>query len=354
MIPVMAPIGGLNFKDSVISMPISDAISAVNVLMRTSGVELRPGWKQHVTGIVDTDLSTRVQTLMPYVATSGVLDNRLFAAVRRDVFNVTDSTGVPVLAFTNANATGIWSHVMHSNTDDKMFLCAVNNGAGFYTYESIGGWVQRTLTGGPANINNITSITSGKNRLWFTFENNNSVWYLPIGAIAGALTQFPLGPLLTAGGVLQCAATWTKDSAGQDVKDLFVAFGKQGNVIVYEGSDPSSASTWSLVGNWSLGRFPVGTNFFVKKGADLLILSSRGITPLSAVLSGSYDVETGGPISHKINNELVKALTRDLDSFDWELRILPRIDTLLVVQPKTSAGIHKQWAMSLTTSAWST
>jgi len=353
----MAPIGGLNFKDSIIAMPISDALRAQNVLMRTDGVMLRPGWKQHVTNILDPGVSaeTDVKTMMPYIATSGVLNNRLFAAVHETVFNVTDTTSTPVVGFTDAAATGIWSHTMHSNTDNNMFLCAVNNGGGYYTYDSTGGWIKRTLTGGPTNITNITSVTSAKNRLWFTFENNNSVWYLALGAIAGALTQFPLGPLLTKGGVLQCCATWTKDSGGgQDVKDFFVAFGAQGNVIVYEGADPSSAATWNLVGNWDLGRFPVGTQFFTKKGADLMVLSSRGITPMSAVVNGTYNLETGGPISLKINNALVPAINTDITLPGWEVRVLPKIDSLMILQPKTPAGINTQWLMSLTTAAWST
>lgn len=356
LIPVMAPIGGLNFKDSIIAMPISDAINAANVIMRTDGVMLRPGWKQQVTNILDpgTSAETDVKTMMPYIATSGPLDNKLFAAVHETVFDVTDPTSIPVIGFTDVDATGIWSHTMHSNTDDNMFLCTVNNGAGYYTYDSTGGWIHRVLTAGPANIDNITSVTSAKNRLWFTFENNNSVWYLALGAISGALVEFPVGPLLTKGGVLQCCGNWTKDSADQGVSDLFLIFGAQGNIIVYQGADPSSAATWDLVGNWDLGRFPAGTQFFTKKGADLVILSSRGITPLSAVISGTYNLETGGPISLKINNALVPAVNSDIESFGWELRVLPKIDSLMVLQPQNSSGINTQWLMSLTTAAWST
>ena len=91
--PVMAPIGGLNFKDSVMTMPISDAIRAQNLLMRTNGVQLRYGWKEWCKAVTDGG-TTSVLTMMPYISTSGAIDNKLFAAVGTKVYDVAAAPSV--------------------------------------------------------------------------------------------------------------------------------------------------------------------------------------------------------------------------------------------------------------------
>jgi len=350
--PVMAPIGGLNFKDSIITMPPTDAIIATNVLMRTNGVQIRGGWKQWATNVID-GANTEVASVVGYLGAS-TIDNKVFAMVGSKIYDVTAGGNAPTVAATTTATDGIWSHVHHSNTANKTFLCAANNGGGFYTYDSTGGWIKRALTSGPSNIDNITSVTSSKNRLWFTFAGNSSVWYLGLGNISGPLTEFPLGPLLSRGGYLQACTNWTRD-AGQTVDDFFVAFGSQGNVIVYSGSDPASSTTWGLVGNWDVGAPPIGPDFFCKRGSDVMLVTARGVLPLSQVISGQFDPESPSTAySVKINNALVPAVNGQMAQQGWGVYVLPKADALLVTQPTTVNSTNTQWVMSLTTSAWST
>lgn len=353
LLPIPAPIGGLNFRDTVLTMPPEDAVVLENVLCRTNKCELRGGWRQWVTGIADGSDETNVRTLMPYIAVSGSLDNKLFAAAGTDIFDVTDSDDAPVAAVTTTAVDGIWSSTMHSNTDDGSFLVAVNNGAGLYTYDTAAGWVQQTLTGGPANIDNITSVASSKGRLWFTFENDTAAYYLDVGAIAGALTAFDFGPFLTLGGTLRCVASWTQDS-GQDIKDFFVIIGAQGNCLIYTGADPDDAATWMAVGNWDIGRVPVGTRFITRRGADLYVLTERGIRPLSTLINGQYDENADSPVTAKIQNALAPLIVRNLESFGWELQVAPHVQSLLILEPSAPTEVHRQWCMALATNAWST
>jgi hypothetical protein len=52
----------------------------------------------------------------------------------------------------------------------------------------------------------------------------------------------------------------------------------QGEVMVYRGTDPSSASTWALIGIWIVGA-PIGNRCLMKYGGDLLVLTLDGLDP---------------------------------------------------------------------------
>jgi len=351
--PIPAPIGGINYRDNIMVMPPQDAVSLTDVLCRTNGVELRPGWREHVTGLSQAG-NTNVSTLLPYIDKSSAANNKLFAALGTSIYDVTASTGSPGAAVqVTAASNGIWSHTMFSNTADGVFLCLVNNGGGYYTFNTVAGWQVRTLTGGPANINNITSITAMKGRLWFTFEGDSSFYYLAIGAVTGALSAFALGPWLKHGGALAACTTWTQDG-GTDIRDFPVFIGSQGDVIVYDGFDPSSAATWSQVGAWYIGRVPVNDKFHTRVGADTFVLSEQGIVPLSMLVGGRWTESVqNNPITSKIQNGLIPEVSGSLSTLSWELQVLPKLDSFMIKQPVTTNGTHRQWMRSLTTGAWS-
>lgn len=352
LVPIPAPIGGLNFKDTIIAMPVVDAVSLTNVLCRSTGVELRAGWREHVVGLIDANLVTKVSTLMPYIAQHDATQNKLFAAVGKNIFNVTIAVDTPAATQITAATDGVWSHTMFSNTAGGVFLCAVNNGGGYWTYDESGGWIKRVITNGTIpNVEQITSIGAAHDRLWFTFRGSSAVYYLALGAISGALNQFDLGPKLVHGGQPIATTSWTQDG-GLNVSDFTVFFGSQGDVIVYEGYDPASAATWSLVGVWFIGRVPAGDKFFTKVGADIYFLTERGVFPLSLLVSGSLAGASFSPITSKIQNGLIPEVVGQIGE-RWELQVLPKIDALMIQQPRTVNGANRQWMMSLTTNAWS-
>lgn len=354
LLPIPAPIGGLNFRDTIMVMPPTDAVSLTNLLCRSTGVELRPGWQQNTTGLIDVS-ATEVGTLMPYIAEHDRSQDRIFAAVGRAIFDVTIPSSTPVAAVTTTASDGQWSWTMFSNTTGGVFLCVVNNGGGYYTYDEVNGWVQRTITptsGGPPSINQITSIGVAHDRLWFTFRGDSAVYYGGIGAISGNISPFDLGPKLKHGGQPIATTSWTRDG-GEDIADYTVFFGSQGDVVVYEGYDPANAATWTLVGSWFVGRVPAADKFHTKVGADVYFITERGVFPLSMVVAGSAEgVAFINPVTGKIQNGLVPEIVGQI-SERWELQVLPKIDALLIKQPRTVNGTDRQWTMSLSTNAWS-
>jgi hypothetical protein len=352
-VPVVAPVGGLNFRDAFMTMSPSDATVLTNVIARANGLELRGGWVEYATNVTSGS-DSKVRTIMVYHATTSGGD-RIFAAVGTKVYNVTSGGTSPPVAFTSSNADGYWSAVQFSNSSGT-FLCAGSQG-GYWTYDPSAGWVDRTanLTGRPSD--KITGIYAWKKRLWFTFDANTRAYYLPLEAIQGTLTAFDFGPQMQhGGGEIAAMATFTQDG-GLNINDYLVVFGREGDVIIYEGYDPSNAANFQLVGAWYVGRFPRGTEFCTKVGSDLYALSENGIVPMSLLVGGRWTEDVlNNPVTGKIQNALgpVVVSTRGLLTERWQVTTLPSLGVLLLKEPVGQSGVQRQWIMNLTTGAWST
>lgn len=121
-----------------------------------------------------------------------------------------------------------------------------------------------------------------KERLFFVEKNSNSVWYLPVKSIGGAAAEINLGSVFRRGGTVLFGATWSLDS-GSGLDDVCIFVTTNGEIAVYEGTDPASASTWSLVGVYDVSE-PLNKHAFFKAGGDLAILTKDGIIPVSEAL----------------------------------------------------------------------
>lgn len=140
-----------------------------------------------------------------------------------------------------------------------------------------------TITGVATNV--LSHVWLHQNRLWFIEGGTLKAWYLPSGQVGGAATSFSLAGIFRQGGSLLFGATWSLDTGdGMDDKCVFVS--TEGEIAIYAGTDPSSASTWALEGRYSAGK-PLGKRGWVQAGGDLLIATDDGIIPLSAVISKS-------------------------------------------------------------------
>lgn len=113
-------------------------------------------------------------------------------------------------------------------------------------------------------------------------EGTMSAWYLGVDAIAGTATEFSVDGVFHHGGSLLFGATWSLDS-GSGLDDVLLLVTTEGEVAVYQGTDPSSASTWSLVGVYQIGR-PLHNRAWVHAGGDVLVVTDDGIVPISVAV----------------------------------------------------------------------
>jgi hypothetical protein len=195
----------------------------------------------------------------------------------------------------------------------------------------------------------IVSVAVFKERLLFIRNNKLGFDYLPAGDAGGAATYFDLASIASRGGYLMAIAVWSRD-AGDGPDDFAVFLTSQGEAIVYQGTDPSSANTWALVGTFRIGK-PLGRRCVLKYGADPLILTEEGLFPLSALLA-SGDARDQYAVSFKIQSAFASAARESGSQFGWKALSFPERNALIVNIPYAEDGRHEQYVMNTIAKTW--
>jgi len=337
-----APVGGWNARDSIANMGPTDAYEMENLFPTVSNVILRGGYVKHATG-----LPSQVETLMNY---NGSTTSRLFAISGTAIYDVTSSGAVGaavVSGLTNAR----WEYI-NVATAGGNFMYLVNgvdapllyNGA---TWTSITGASVPAITG--VTTTNLTNITLFKNRVWFIEKNTLKAWYLPVLSVGGAAQYIDLNAIVKKGGYIVAASTWTID-AGYGMDDNLVFITNQGEVVVYRGTDPSSAATWALVGVFTIGS-PVSKRCMLKYGGDLLVITLDGLVPLAAAVQSSR-LDPRVNLSDKIQGAFTAATSSYKDNFGWDILFNPKNNAIWVNVPVQTGSNQEQYVMNTITKSW--
>ena len=338
-----APTGGLNARDSLANMPATDAITMDNFFPSTTSVTLRNGYTDWKTG-----LPADVESLMPYTSTTA---QKLFAASLTSIYDVT-TQGVVGAAVVSAQTNARWQHVNYGTTGGQFLYCV--NGADSPQLYNGTAWQAVTGASAPIAITGVTTSTFihvnvYKNRLFFIPINSFSYWYLPVNSLGGAASQVDLTPLFKLGGYLMAMVTWTIDNAA-GVNEYAVFLSSEGEIAMYQGSDPSSGTAWGLVGMFRIGR-PVGRRCFVKVGSDIILITADGFFPLSKAL-----LTDRSQIRDAISDKIVNLVTNDVqnysDHFGWDAILYPIGNKLIINVPQIEGDTQYQYVMNCITGAW--
>ena len=205
--------------------------------------------------------------------------------------------------------------------------------------------VSYAITG--VNSNKLVHVNLFKNFLFFVEENGLKAWYLPVGQVAGAALSLDFGGYARNGGFLQAMGTWTLD-AGQGADDYAAWVTNNGEVIVYTGTNPSSADTWSLEGIWQLGQ-TFTRRCFLKFGGDLLLLTQDGLSPLTASLQSSR-LDPRVNLTDKIYYEISREISLYSTNFGWQI-IYFAAENMLIINVPSTEGIQ-QYCMHTISKAW--
>lgn len=336
-----APVGGWNAKDPIAQMGPKDAVVLDNFFPMTTEVSLRAGSSDWVTGITGT-----VETLMDYSPTSGT--NAIFAAAGTAFYNVT-TAGAVGAAVQSGLTNAQWRYINFA-TAGGSFLYAVN-GADKPRLWDGAAWVAVDGASVPAitgvTTTTLTHINVYARKIWFVQNASMKVWYLPTDSIGGAANSIDFSSLFNRGGYLMAMGTWTIDS-GSGMDDHAVFFTSEGQVAIYSGIDPSTATGFVLVGVYDIGE-PINRNCFVKYGSDLLLICRDGVQPLSAALQSSR-VSTKVSITDKIQQAMSEATGLYAAYYGWQLQVFPEKNALLLNVPVL--GGSQQYVMNTISGAW--
>lgn len=337
-----APVGGWNARDALAAMKPTDAITLENWYPRTSYCEIRGGYASHATG-----MAANGKTLAVYNGLTGA--NQLFCAVDGAVYDVTSAGAVGAAVATPTNGKFQWLNFGDGTNQWLIMVNGVDSPLYFdgTTWTSVTGASSPALTG--VTTTELVHVNAHKGRLYFIQKDTLSFWYLAAGAAGGALTEFDLAGVAKKGGYLTAMATWTVD-AGDGPDDRAVFITSEGEVIVYAGTNPSSSTSWGLVGVYEVGR-PLGRRCFTKYGGDLVVITQNGAFPLAAALqSASIDYKLA--LSFKIESAFNEAARTYGSIFGWVPIVYPAQSALIVNVPQSEDGVHEQYVMNTITKSW--
>lgn len=233
-------------------------------------------------------------------------------------------------------------------------VAITRTGASTFTYLSTGTpsatgasyTIGEVITG--INPTAVSSLNIFKSRVWLVGKNSQSAWYLPTSAIQGAATEFPMGSIYSQGGYLQSMGTWTID-VGQGIDDNSVFFSSEGEVLVYKGTDPASASTFALVGLFKQGN-PIGAKCQIKYLGDVYVITDLGVQPMSdSILTAQVTIKSD--VTDKILPAMSAAVGLSRSSYGWQMIPYP-VQNMLIVNVPNAYGNNYQFAMNTITGAW--
>ena len=348
VVGIPAPVGGINAVDPVAGVPPQYCLSATNLLADGRLMKARPGYQAHATSVGN---GNGVRTIMPFEAAASA-SNKLFAACREGIYDITSGGAIGAASISLSNGTntgfGVWTNFVLDNGAHYLFYADPTDG--LYQYPSGGPWVATTgITG--VTETDLCFVMQHKGRLWFAEKNSARGWYLAAGAVAGAATRFDFGNKFNHGGTLVGLYSWTVDG-GAGMDDHLVAISSAGDVMVYKGTDPSSASTWGLVGQYYVGALPAGYRVAQPQGGDLYILSQYGVIPLTRLMRGTVVQNQEASLSRNITPLIADTMANTRQSFGWEMRNVPSANCFLVATPEVSGQSELQYCLSTRTDGW--
>ena len=324
--------------------PISKtALWLSNFFPTRTGLKPRGGTAKHA-----TIGSTAVKAMFKYE--SGTTE-RLFAAHATAVYDIT-SPGDPDVAPTAAISSltgGEWSTAQIAVSGGD-YLVMVN---GADTPRDFDGttWSSSSMTGSGLTTSDLIHVWAYNSRLFFIESGSMEFWYLGVGNYTGTLSSYSLQGIFKKGGSLFMGGTWALD-AGDGLGDFCIIISTKGEVAIFEGTDPSSASTWTLKGTYEIAE-PLGKNAWMKAGGDFLVATVEGIIPISQAIRKDPAALSLSAITNAIEPTWLEEVA-DRRSLPFDITRWNEGNLAMVSTPGSGGQSDLCFIVNLETGGWTT
>lgn len=367
-----APIGGW-IRNQNLATPgarrpdgtkVSGAFVLENWFPTATGIRMRRG--SSVFGTV-SDGAEDVVSLFTYINGN---NQKLFAATATGIYNsfqpqdlLVDDSGNSLISDlgdaissigTNSTpivaglTSGAWITAQTANASGDVFLRAVNGSDTPLIYDGTTWSTSPAITG--VDPTTLSYVWAFKRRTWFIQKDSLDAWYLDVDAIGGAATKFPLAGIFTRGGSLIFGSGWSLESTGGGLSEQQIFVTSEGEIAVYQGDDPSTAATWSLVGVYRTGK-PLGPKAHIRAGGDVIIATDIGFLPVSASITRDYAALSPAAISYNIEaawNEFVASR-----SFaGWSCEVWATEQMVAIALPTEAGSTPTVLVANARTGAW--
>ncbi|MRG66100.1 hypothetical protein GH789_12515 [Rhizobium pusense] len=268
-----------------------------------------------------------------------------------DITTVADASVIPTPKVTGRTA-GYYSTAQFGTAGGD-YLYAVNGADDALLYDGTT-FTPITAASTPAITGVATTkfsfVWSFASRLFFIEKNTMNVWYLPVDSIGGLAKVFSLAGVFQEGGSLLMGGKWSMDS-GDGLDDKWVVISTQGEVAVFQGTNPESATDWQKVGIYKVTP-PMGMNCQMQAGGDLLLGVEDGIVPISQAVNKDEAALSLASVTAAIEPEWKKEVIARR-TMPWEIMKWPTNNMMVVSLPVVDEGVQPYcFVANLETGAW--
>lgn len=334
-----APSGGWVRNSQLLNAPPNTAEVLDDIFPTATGARLRSGTTKHAT------ITGELVNMFVYRSGSA---EKMFAASDSAVYDVTspaDPDVSPSAEFSGMTS-GDWSAAQFANASGEYVY--IVNGADAARYFDGTSWTVPTITG--VTSSDLSFVFPHKERLFFIEEGTLSFWYFPVNTISGAITEYPVQGVFNLGGSLLFGTSWSQDS-GEGLDDYAIFVSTEGEVVVYAGSDPSSATDWALQGKYRIGR-PLGKNSWYRQGGDVMVLTEDGITPLSAAVTRDLSKLQSESAAYAIEDAWRDVVAGRSSSYTFSGELWHSQSMLIIGVPVDNDGSPQAFVANTRTGAW--
>ncbi|WP_273280947.1 hypothetical protein [Pseudooceanicola atlanticus] len=201
-----------------------------------------------------------------------------------------------------------------------------------------------TTTG--ANQEDFDGVLIHHDRPYFWTRNGPLEFYSgDVGAVTGALDYFPLGRLGNITGSISEMLSLTVN-AGHGMNDILAILTTTGQVVLYEGLDPTDPQDWRLLSKISLAP-PVGPKAMAKVGSDCWMLTPSGLVSVRQVL-GQGGLALVPTFSRAISDDILKKVEV---GGEWQIHV--SADKTAVIINRVYQESSEQWIYWTDSKTWS-
>lgn len=320
-------------------MPITDANILVNVIPYPTYCAARRGYESYAPG-----MSGSIETLMEW---AGPSSRKFFAVNGGNIYDISSAGAVGA-----ADVTGLSNNRLQTinfTTSGGHFLMAFNGDDDPQNYDGSEWATTPAITGSGLTASDLIYPWSWKSRLFMVEKNSTNVWYLPVNSIGGTATKIDFGPQLQLGGNIVAGGSVSGD-AGDGVDDFLCVVSNRGEILIYQGTDPSSANTFQRKGRYTFAP-PIGRRCLLNVAGDLAVITIDGIVSVLQGMQLERSALKSRAITNKIQS-LFNDYARDYRSnFGWQGQIYPLASYVLFNIPFSSTE-YRQLVMNTETGSW--
>lgn len=346
-----APVAGWVTNLALMNMPPNTALILDNIFPRAATADVINGYRPWLTSGT-TNLGGAVDTLFNW---SGPGSKKMLAAAGGHIWDVTNQGGATSLKsgyISNRWQTG------QLGVSGAQWAFGVNGADKPFKFDGTT-LTDNTLSGtfGSHTLNsvNLINVNIFKQRAYYIENNSLGFWYLPVNTISGPMSYFDLSQFSKLGGSVVAMGNWTREiTSGLDIFAVFLT--SEGEIIIYQGSDPSDVNNWSLVGTFYVGP-PIGRRCLTQYGNDLMIIGVDGFQLVSqAVVRERINLTAEGQsLAFNFDNiqpTVLDAAQQYKTNFGWQVQHYPRQRMAIFNIPVLEDATIEQYVVNTNTGAW--